>query len=117
MEAFDAAPYGLTSNTLTHYTFERFLDQAQAPPSDHGRADWEVEANDFVDTTIDALGIDLGAGAAATVRAGGDTVEPATTLETLPPAAPEVEAAAIIDEGGAFVEPGPAFENSATHGT
>ena len=29
---FDTAPFGLTSNTMTHYTFEHFLDQAQVPP-------------------------------------------------------------------------------------
>ena len=90
--AFDAAPFGLTSNTMTHYTFERFLDQAQAPPSDHGRADWEVEADEFVDSTIAALGIDLGAGRAASVNAGGGVAEPAATGGTLPPAAPGGEA-------------------------
>ena len=61
----DAAPFGLTSETMTHYTFERFLDQTQVPPGGHERVDWEEEANDFVDATIAALGIDMTAGAAA----------------------------------------------------
>ena len=107
---FDTAPFGLTSNTMTHYTFERFLDQAQAPPDNHGRADWEVEANDFVDTTIAALGIDLGAGAAAVVGGGEVVVEPGPALETLPPADLEAEAAANVGGGDVVVEHGPALE-------
>ena len=37
----DASPFGLTSGTMTHYTFERFLDQSRVPPGGHERVDWE----------------------------------------------------------------------------